>query len=52
MNINKKIEEQCSKDLWFNFFNEYLYENGIISEDEKYRMITKIKQETNKGVTS
>jgi len=34
--------EWMSKEIWLSFFNEYLYKNGFISQDERLKMNTKI----------
>ena len=39
---NKKRRVQMSKELWLSFFNEYLFKNGFISQDERVKMNGKI----------
>ena len=31
-----------SNKIWLNFFNEYLYKNGVLTELERDKMINKI----------
>lgn len=43
--LNKDIEksrELMSKEIWLSFFNEYLYKNGLITQEERLKMNTKI----------
>ena len=46
MNHSSKesIEKRMAEDAWLNYFNNYLFENGIISEREYLRMIGKITE--------
>ena len=32
-------ERHMAEDLWLNYFNRYLYENGTISENEYKKMV-------------
>ncbi len=38
--LDKKMK--ISNQIWLNFFNEYLYNKGVISESERNKMINKI----------
>lgn len=43
-------EKQVSESLWLKYFNNYLFEKGIITEREYAQMTEKIAQrETKKG---
>ena len=33
---------RLSEDLWLNYFNRYLFENGTITEKEYKKMVEKI----------
>ena len=35
-------EKRFAEDAWLNYFNRYLFENGVISEKEYKRMTEKI----------
>lgn len=35
-------EREMAEDLWLNYFNRYLFENGTISEKEYKKMTEKI----------
>ena len=41
-NDNQKSKELMSRELWLSFFNEYLYKNGLITQEERLKMNTKI----------
>ena len=43
----EKSRELMSKELWLSFFNEYLYKNGFISQEERLKMNTKIRKTLN-----
>ena len=44
--INKneceKLRMQMSKEIWLSFFNEYLFRNGLITQEERLKMNGKI----------
>jgi hypothetical protein len=44
--INKneceKQRMQMSKEIWLSFFNEYLFKNGLITQEERLKMNGKI----------
>ena len=44
--INKndceKLRIQMSKEIWLSFFNEYLFRNGLITQEERLKMNGKI----------
>ena len=47
MNKTKKLtnEEQrkrVAKHIWLNYYNEYLFQQGVITEDARNRMKIKI----------
>lgn len=35
-------ERRFAEDVWLNYFNQYLWENGAISESEYKKMTEKI----------
>lgn len=45
--LDKKVK--ISNQIWLNFFNEYLYNQGIITESERNKMINKIS--SNSGIS-
>ena len=40
--LDEEREIRLSEDLWLNYFNRYLFENGTITEKEYKKMIEKI----------
>ena len=40
--LNDVREKEMAEDLWLNYFNRYLFENGTISEKEYKKMTEKI----------
>jgi len=40
--LDEERERRLSEDLWLNYFNQYLFENGTISEKEYRKMVEKI----------
>ena len=46
MKIN---ENKFVKEVWLNYFNNILFEKGLITEKEKNRMNSLIYQECNKN---
>lgn len=36
-------KQSLTERLWLAYFNSYLYENGLITESERNKMITKIE---------
>ena len=38
----EKIEQRFVQDVWLNYFNQYLFEHGTISEKEYKKMTEKI----------
>ena len=40
--LDEDREIRLSEDLWLNYFNRYLFENGTITEKEYKKMIEKI----------
>ena len=42
---NAKIQERrVAEDLWLSYFNRYLYEHGVITEQERNKMVVKIAE--------
>ena len=39
-----ELERCMAEDLWLNYFNRYLFENGTISEKEYKKMVEKIAE--------
>lgn len=35
---NSQVKRDLAEQMWLHFFNEHLYEQGIISENERNRM--------------
>ncbi len=42
-------KEFISEYIWLNYFNQYLYEKGIINENERNKISNKIPNITFKG---
>ena len=40
--LDEEREIRLSEDLWLNYFNRYLFENGTITEKEYKKMVEKI----------
>ena len=40
----KAREKRLAEDLWLSYFNRYLYEHGVITEQEHNRMVAKIAE--------
>ena len=40
--LDEEREIRLSEDLWLNYFNRYLFENGTITEKEFKKMVEKI----------
>lgn len=40
--INQQQSRQVAEDLWLHYYNRVLYENNIISEQERNRMAAMI----------
>ena len=40
--LDEEREIRLSEDLWLNYFNRYLLENGTITEKEYKKMVEKI----------
>ena len=40
--LDEERELRLSEDFWLNYFNRYLFENGIITEKEYEKMVEKI----------
>lgn len=38
------VEDVNAKNIWLNYFNNVLYEKGIITEEERNRMIILINK--------
>lgn len=39
---NEEKEKRLAEDIWLNYFNRYLFEDGTISEKEYKKMTEKI----------
>ena len=39
---NEEKEKRLAEDIWLNYFNRYLFEDGTISEKEYKKMSEKI----------
>ena len=39
---DEEREKSMAEDIWLNYFNRYLFQNGTISEKEYKRMTEKI----------
>ena len=39
---DEECEKRFAEDVWLNYFNQYLFEHGTISEKEYKRMTEKI----------
>jgi hypothetical protein len=47
-NMAKKVtEEQMARSIWLNYYNNYLFEHGAITEDERNKMAIKIYNKCN-----
>ena len=40
--LDEEREKRFAEDMWLNYFNQYLFENGTITEKEYKKMIEKI----------
>ena len=40
MSINEK--EQLIQKLWFNYYNEYLFKKGVLTQEQKEKIEQKI----------
>lgn len=40
----KAQEKRVAEDLWLSYFNRYLYEHGVISEQDYGKMAAKIAE--------
>ena len=40
--LDEEREICLSEDLWLNYFNRYLFENGTITEKEYKKLVEKI----------
>ena len=45
---DEERETRMAEDIWLNYFNQYLYEHGTITEKEYNRMTEKIAARTAK----
>lgn len=39
---NKAREKRMAEEIWLMYFNNYLYEHGVISEKDRNRMVGQI----------
>ena len=47
--LDEEREIRLSEDLWLNYFNRYLFENGTITEKEYKKMDGKRKRYVRRG---
>ena len=40
--LDEECEKRFAEDMWLNYFNQYLFENGTITEKEYKKMVEKI----------
>ena len=45
---DEERKKRMAEDIWLNYFNQYLFENGTISEKEYKKMTEKIAVRTAK----
>lgn len=45
---DEEREKRMAEDIWLNYFNQYLYEHGTITDKEYNRMTEKIAIRTAK----
>lgn len=45
---DEEREKRMAEDIWLNYFNQYLFDHGTITEKEYYRMTEKIAARTAK----
>ena len=43
-NSAKAREKRVAEDLWLSYFNRYLLEHGVISEQDHNKMVAKIAE--------
>ena len=43
-NNAKAREKRVAEDLWLSYFNRYLLEHGVISEQDHNKMVAKIAE--------
>lgn len=43
MDVNQTKKKAIAEETWLLYFNQKLYEQGVISERDRNRMILKIK---------
>ncbi len=43
-----KREKQMAEQLWLEYFNNYLFEHGVITEKERNRMVSAILSDQNR----
>ena len=48
---DEEREKRMAEDLWLNYFNRYLFENGTISEKEYKKMTEKIAMRKTKPIS-
>ena len=48
---DEEREKRMAEDLWLNYFNRYLFENGTISEKEYKKMTEKIATRKTKPIS-
>jgi len=40
--LDKTKEKIVAENIWLNYYNNYLFEHGVISEETRNKMVTKI----------
>ena len=40
--VHDKREMELAEQLWLEYFNNYLFEHGVITEKERNRMVSEI----------
>lgn len=44
--ISQQLRRSIMEQLWLTYYNDTLYEKGVITEDERNKMRIKIKSRT------
>lgn len=47
----KAREMRVAEDLWLSYFNRYLFEHGVITEQERNKMVSKIAERKRRAQT-
>ena len=46
--VHDKREKELAEQLWLEYFNNYLFEHGVITEKERNRMVSAIAADQNR----